>query len=157
MPTPAGSDVLPLIREMIALETALASLYQACADRFPEDREFWSSVRHEEDGHAMILESLATLIAAHPGRFRAGRPFRPAAIRTVLAGVEHVTAQVQSGAVGRRKALVVARDFESSLLEARYGDVVTTDDVEYREAVARIDGDTQRHRDRFQELLDRWS
>ncbi len=157
MPTPAGSDVLPLIREMVALETALASLYQACAARFPEDGEFWTSVRHEEEGHAMILESLATLIAAHPARFRTGRPFRPAAIRTVIAGVERVTSQVRSGAVGRRKALVVARDFETSLLESRYGDVVSTDDVEYRKAVSQIDGDTQRHRDRFQELLDRWS
>ncbi len=157
MTSPAVLDVLPVIRELAALETVLASLYQACAERFAEDAGFWTSVRHEEEGHAATLESLATLIAAHPERFRTGRVFRPAAIRTVIAGVERTIQELRGGRIGRRRALTAARDLENSLLEARYGDVVTTDDPEYRKAVSQIEGETQQHRRRFQELLDRWS
>ncbi len=154
METPAVLAVLPVIREMIGLELALAALYRTCGERFPEDREFWWSVQHQEEGHARILEGLSALIAAHPERFQAGRTFRAAAIGTFVSQVARAAQQVRGGKLARRRALVIARDFESSVLEARYGDIVTTDDPEYRSAVERIGAETQRHRSRFQERLD---
>ncbi len=140
-------DVLPVMRDMAGLELALAELYGALAERFPEDREMWLGIRQQEEGHAESIGRLADLIATHPEQFRHGRPFNSVAVRLVRGSVATYLDQAQRGQLPREKALFAARDIENSVLEANYGQIVSTDNVEYRRAMEKIAAETRDHRD----------
>ena len=142
-------DVLPVMHEMTRLERALAELYRACSERFPGDTDFWAAIEQQEEIHAQIIERLAGVIAAHPDQFRVGRPFRSTAVRTIISGVAAYTDQVRRGQLPKQRALFVARDIENSLLEASYCDIVSTDNVEFRQAMDLIAKDTLAHKNLF--------
>jgi hypothetical protein len=142
-------DVLPVLQEMQKLELGLAALYQACGERFSEDQEFWFAIQKQEERHAQIIERLAGLIAAHPELFRAGRAFNATAIKTILASIAGYTAQVRDGTLSNQRAKFVARDIENSVLEASYAEIVTTDNLEFRQAMELMAKDTLAHKKAF--------
>ena len=149
MTTRSVLDVVPVMQEMKKLELALAGLYQACSERFPEDRDFWVAIQQQEERHAQIIERLAGLIAAHPELFRAGRAFNATAIKTILAGIANYTMQVREGKLPSQRAKFVARDIENSVLEANYAEIVTTDNLEFRQAMELMAKDTLAHKNAF--------
>jgi hypothetical protein len=144
-----AQDLMQLMDEMVALELALSALYQACSNRFAEDRNFWLAIAHQEQAHAGHLKKLAALIAAHPAEFRTGRAFNSAAIKTVRCGIERYLQDVRDGHVDRVRALYIGKDIEGSVLEANYPEIVETDSTRFREAIDRISRETVEHRNLF--------
>lgn len=142
-------DVLPVMQEMIALEMGLAALYRACGERFPSDRDFWVTIQHQEERHAQLIGELAGLVGAHPEEFRIGRMFNVAAVRTILSRISGFEDEIRKGQVPKQRALFVARDIESSVLESDYQGIVTTENVEFRRGMERMAVDTRAHRDLF--------
>ena len=53
-----GSDIIEMLAKN---EKAVAQLYSAYADRFPEYRDFWSGLAVEEIGHADELYKLCVI------------------------------------------------------------------------------------------------
>jgi len=142
-------DVFQVMNEMVTLELALAELYQACSEQFPEDKNFWLAIRHQEELHAKLIKELADLIAAHPEQFSFGRPFNSAAIKTTLSSIRNYTESVRKGLLDRKRALFMARDIENSVLEAKYSEIVSTDNLEFRKIIERITNDTMAHKNVF--------
>jgi len=142
-------DVLPVMAEMSRLELALAGLYRACGEKFAEDRGFWYAIQLQEEHHARVLEGLSVLIASRPDQFRVGRAFNATAIKAVISNVERHTDQVLGGKLPKDRALFIARDFEKSLLEASYCEIVSTDNLEYRKGMEELTRDTEEHRKLF--------
>ncbi len=140
-------DVLPVMQDMVALELALAELYGACSERFPQDRDLWARIRGQEEGHARSIRRLVELITAHPGEFRPGRSFNSAAVRTVMKSVAQYADEVRGGRLPARRALNVAKDLENSLLEASYASVVATENREFQQTMAAIVEETVGHRE----------
>lgn len=149
MTTRTVLDVVPVMQEMQKLELALAALYQACGERFPEEKDFWTAIAQQEEVHAQVIERLAGVISAHPDQFRVGRQFKATAVRTIMSGIANYTDQVRRGQLPKQRAVFVARDIENSLLEASYGSIVSTDNVELRQAMDLIATDTLAHRNLF--------
>ena len=139
-------DVLQVMNDMAGLEVALAELYQACSEQYPEDQAFWLAIKRQEELHAQFIGKLAELISSHPQEFRFGRPFNSVAIKTILSNVKDHTAQVRKGQLQRQRALFIARDIENSVLESNYREIVTTDNVEFRNTIDLIAKDTLAHR-----------
>ncbi|MFH1602382.1 MAG: hypothetical protein ABIH03_00560, partial [Pseudomonadota bacterium] len=54
-------DVFQVMNDMVTLELALADLYQACSEQFPEDKSFWLAIKHQEELHAKLIKELADL------------------------------------------------------------------------------------------------
>jgi hypothetical protein len=142
-------DVLPVMNDMANLELALAALYQACGERYPENGDFWLTIQRQEELHAQSIKGLADLVSTHPEEFKCGRPFNSAAIKTILSSVASHTDRVRKGQLSRQRALFLSRDIENSVLEANYGDVVSTDNVEFRRTIDRIREDTLAHKSLF--------
>jgi len=149
MTTRSVLDVLPVVAEMSRLELALAGLYRACSEKYPEDRGFWYAIQLQEEHHAQVLDGLVELIRAEPARFRVGRPFNVMTVRTMISSVERYTDQVLDGSLPRKRALFIARDIEHSVLEASYREIVSTDNLEYRKGMEVLAADTLAHRDLF--------
>ena len=149
MTTRTLENVIQVMQDMVTLELALAELYLACSEQFPEDKAFWLAIRRQEELHATLLGQLADLIAAHPADFEFGRPFNSVAIKTTLDNVKNYTESVRNGLLERKRALFMARDIENSVLEAKYGEIVSTRNIEYNKIINLINKDTLTHRDVF--------
>lgn len=134
------------MNNMVALEKALAELYLACSETFAEDSKFWLAICHQEELHAKLIGELASLVSSHPREFQFGRQFNTTAITTVMSSVKNSTEQVRNGHLDRRRALVMARDIENSVLETKYHEIVTTDNIEFKSILDRIMKDTSSHK-----------
>lgn len=142
-------DVSEVMNDMITLELALADLYQACSEQFPEDKNFWLAIKHQEELHAKLIRQLSELVTSHPQEFNFGRPFNSTAVKTTLSSVTNYAQTVRKGLLQRKRALFMARDIENSVLEAKYGEIVSTNNLEYRKIIERIMTDTLSHRNVF--------
>lgn len=149
MTTRTIQDVFQVMNDMVSLELALADLYQACSEQFPQDQNFWLAIKHQEELHAKLIKELAELISTHPHEFKFGRPFNSAAIKTTLASITNYADSVRKGLLERKRALFMARDVENSVLEAKYGEIVSTDNVEFKKIIERINKDTLSHKNLF--------
>lgn len=131
------------------LSLALAELYQACSEQFPEDKNFWLAIRHQEQLHAKLIGQLADLISSQPQEFRFGRPFNSVAIKTTMSSIADYTESVRKGLLQRKRAPYMARDIENSVLEAKYGEIVSTNNIEFRKIIELINKDTLAHKNVF--------
>ena len=142
-------DVVHVMNDMVALELALADLYRACAEQFPEDKNFWLAIQRQEELHAQFIRKLVDLVSAHPQEFKFGRPFNSVAIKTIQASVESYADQIRKGQIPRQRAVFIAKDIENSVLEANYREIVTTENIEFQQTIDQIAKDTLAHRNLF--------
>lgn len=139
-------ELIQVINDMVVLEESLAELYRACSEKFPEDGKFWLAICHQEELHAKYLAELANLISSHPHEFKFGRQFNAVAVTTIISSVRMHTEEIRQGQRDRKRALVMARDIENSVLEARYHEIVTSDNPQFRETIDRILRETTTHK-----------
>lgn len=139
-------NVLQVMSDMADLELALAALYQACSDAFPEDGDFWLAIKRQEEEHADSVRQMAALVSETPQDFEIGRAFNSIAIRTIKARIADCTAQIRNRQIPRDKALVIARDIENSVLEANYGEFVKTGNLRFKAFVDILANDTSAHK-----------
>lgn len=150
-----AQNLQQLMADMVALEEALAALYLACSDKYPEDSKFWLVICHQEEAHARYITELAELAASHPTEFKLGRQFNVVAIRNITSRVMEFADQVRKGQIDRKRAFFMARDIEGSVLEARYHEIVSTDNVEFKKTLERIRRETTTHKNLFDAKLAR--
>jgi hypothetical protein len=80
MITVKGLDNLfDVMKTMAATEWLIGDFYRVCAEKWEEDRSFWSHIADEEEQHARYIERMTGIIAEKPERFEIGRPFSQAA------------------------------------------------------------------------------
>jgi hemerythrin len=144
-------NLLEIMKMMAATEQLMADFYRACAEIWPEDREFWQATVAEEEKHAKNIERMAQIVATRPERFEIGRIFNQVAIRTIMNGVQGQLERLRKGLITRERAMFVARDIEASVMEKSYGEIVRTTDVEFLDLVREIVEDTATHRDSIEQ------
>lgn len=144
-------EICKVMEGLARNERAIAELYSACADQWPEDRKFWQALADAEGKHAAMIESLSEILTRRPERFEAGRPFNLTAVSSSIAWIQSNRDKVRNGSLTRGKILILARDLEQSVLEAKFAEIVKGDDLEYATLVNEVVADTQAHR----EMLDR--
>lgn len=140
------SELLQVMNDMVDLEEAFAELYRECSEKFPEDNKFWLAICQQEKLHATFIRKLAELVSSHPDEFKFGRRFNSVAIKTIMSNVKNSTEQVRNGQLDKKRALFIARDIENSVLEAKYHEIVSTDNVEFKKTIERIMRDTSSHK-----------
>jgi hypothetical protein len=144
------------LRRIGQLEGAMAELYDACAALDPGDAALWRELEQEERRHVEQVGQLAAIIAARPANFQRHRPLSPAAVQTMIAYVEGVTARVRRGGFAPsdgRQLLALARDMEQSIIESKYTEIVRTTDLEYERLVRSIVAETVSHKQRIASRL----
>ena len=138
-----AAELLGAMRE---LELAIEQFYVACAAAFGAEAPFWQAIASQEHEHAETLARIVDLVAENPERYSWGRLFQLAAVATMVAGVRTNTDRLQRGELTQTAALALARDYERSILESRYEQVLQTDDAVYTSLVRKIVEDTKAHR-----------
>lgn len=138
--------ILDVLDQMEQSELVVAEFYHACGEIWPQHQEFWFGIDAQEHKHALYIQDMKTIIQNKPQHFEKGRPFNIMAAQTIIKGVQNNTAKLRSGQLKIINALAIARDNEQSFMEARYNEVVKTEDIEYLTLVKQIIQDTIAHK-----------
>ena len=136
-------DIFAVLREA---ELSVKAFYDACAAKWPEGAEFWSGIAEQEARHAQDMERMAAMLRARPDDFQPGQLLNPVAIRTFIKGMAWNLDRVSRGELDQVKALHVARDVESALIEHRIAEMVRTSDQAFLSLARQVAEDTLRHR-----------
>lgn len=147
MKTESLPGVTKVLEAMGEIELAVARLYRTCAERWPEERGFWTALEAQEHNHAQNLQRIAQLITQQTLAFEVQRPFDLVALHTIRTGVEELIRRVQEEDYSHSETLYVARDLEQSLVECKYGEFLKTTHREYQTLVKEIASQTYAHRD----------
>jgi len=142
----AVENLLEILGSIGEAELSFGRFYRQCAETWEADEEFWLNLEAEEIKHARIIGEMAELIRQNPGLFQLNRPFNVTAVRTVISGIEQNIEKLAKGLITRERAMVLARDIESSIIEKTYHEIVKTADLTYLTLVRQVVSDTHRHR-----------
>ena len=86
------------------------------------------------------------MLSERPETFQRGRPFKIAAIETSIAGTQWDIQRLNHRELTKQNALFIARDLEQSILERNYGEILKSDDMEFRTLMREILSETLQHR-----------
>lgn len=138
-------QILDLLEEY---ELAMARLYRAHVNAFPEDGEwssFWRHVTEEEEQHAQFVRMLRTVLAEGGVLFNLAR-FSIDAVQQMIADVDGRTREAQTGSLTRRQALRNAVLTEASLVESSFYRVVDSDSQPFKLIARHLNDRTEKHR-----------
>lgn len=138
-----------VIETLAKHEEAIARLYGAYSEAFPDQRDFWSSLAAEEVEHAAWLRNLIPQIEKGSVYFDERR-FQTEAIRTSQGYLEELAAGVQKEKPPAIKALSEALDIERALIERGYFRVAQSDSPPLKEAFENLANSTVTHIERVQ-------
>lgn len=139
---------LQIMDRLKAVELAMARFYALCASAFPQDTELWDGLRRDEEEHARLVDELRQLAKEKKADYTLDK-FNAALLNTYLAGIEDEIRRFKNGKIGRRQALSIAQDYERTLIERQFYNVVKGPQPEYGQISQRIDQETHTH---FQKL-----
>ena len=119
-----------LLKQMAALEVALADFYAACASRrFNEP--LCTRISNEELGHANCFKSMADTLKERKGvGFTEGQPISFENVAAFSAYIKEQTRAVVEGKLPHGNAFAVAAGMERRFLDSRYAEIVKTEDPE---------------------------
>ena len=138
--------IMDVLGYMEQTETVVADYYHACGEVFTRHQGFWFGIAEQEEKHAVFIERMKIIIEKKPEYFEKGRPFNIMAAQTLIKGVGNNAVKVRAGQLPLVNALAIARDNEQAFMEAKYNEVVKTDDTEYQTLVNEIVADTIAHK-----------
>lgn len=138
--------ILEVLAAMSETELTISRFYAACSDLSQSASAFWDGISKAEIKHSENIKKIIDVISTKPERFEKGRPFNIFAIKTFNDGVKNYISKLINGEIDVNKACFIARDIENSLLENRYGEIVKTDDIEFKTLIGEIISETEEHK-----------
>jgi hypothetical protein len=145
--------IMDVLGHMEMTETVVAGYYRACGEVYLQHQAFWFGIAEQENKHAFFIQKMKAIIEKKPEHFEKGRPFNIMAALTLIKGLEASTTKVRYGQVPLINALAIARDNEQAFMEAKYNEVVKTDDIEYQTLVNEIITDTIAHKGHIENMF----
>ncbi len=145
MPTLDLIYVLDVLNAMSDVEVALRDLYKACAEKWPSNAAFWNEISEAEDRHSLNMIRMTGIVSSKHEKFSLNRPSNEVAIRNFIKSINNTKERVVKGELDQKKALYLIKDMERSVLESKYKDFLTTNDIEYNTLVSAIVRETEDH------------
>ena len=146
------SRIKEILEPLRDLEIAIGYLYEACADIFPNNADFWLALKAEEEGHARNIVEMIEIIYNKPHTFDLGSPIRKEAVQTFSDGVKETLEKIKNGKLEKERILIILKDIERGLIESKYFDVLKSEDVTYNRFLIKIRQETFAHRARLEAL-----
>lgn len=145
--------IIQTLESMRQYELILSDFYKQCAETWSDHESLWLTLANAEIKHAENIQKMQEIIKKKSGSFTSGRPFNPVGINTAIAGIKEYTQKVGTKTLSYERALIIARDIENSVLESRYGEIVNTNDLEYKTLMKTILSQTAEHKKIIEEKI----
>jgi hypothetical protein len=141
--------ILDMLRQV---ELVLAELYRRFSRSFVQDRVFWEDLSRDEESHAAIAEELKTALLKNGFPFELGKASL-VALNAHRQGVESQLNRLEKGEIQRQNAFYIARDFERTLIERSFYDLIRSEKPGYKELQARIRRETEIHLQKLENTI----
>lgn len=133
-----------IIDYLVLCEESIAALYEIYSEKVPEYREFWQEISAEEIVHAGLLATMYGLLEKGHIFYGIGR-FDKNLVFGFLTKVGEEIAFARENPVSALHAMQMAVFIETSVLEAHFYEVITSDAAEFRFVAERLADDTHNH------------
>ena len=133
-----------ILDHLAQCEEAIATLYDAYGRSFPEMAAFWNSLSAEEHAHVRLLKSLHKQLDKGNVFYNLGR-FDTQIIDAYITKARAEQAALKTGTVSASQAVSVALLLETSLVDAHFYDIVTSDAPEFTVIADHLSKATRRH------------
>jgi thioredoxin-related protein len=143
----ALNNLQVVLNKMAEFELAIAELYLACSQIWPDNKYFWILMERCEVKHAHYVDKIKKMVKEKPEVFELGRPFKPAAIQLSITGVRWHLQRVKNKEITEKNMLFISRDTEQSFLQSQFGEMVKTSNIEFQSIMNEILSDTEAHRE----------
>jgi rubrerythrin len=141
---PSQDDQLEAIGLIAAHENGVLDLYSAYAARFPDSADLFTSLATAERDHARRIADFAGQVRAGTVRINPGR-FPHATLLNSLEFIREQVSEAQNPELTLVKALSVAHDLETGLIERCYFAVVEGDSPDLRSLLQLLAEETEDH------------
>ena len=144
---------LQIIDQMAKNEILVSVLYKIYAEKFPEQKEFWSNISNDETVHAQWLNAyigdvVKNKIYINKDRFSLG----PAVDFSNF--IQKHIDEAKNATIDLIKALAISYDLENSMLEHRYFEIYESDSVELKHVFENLRLATSKHAKSVRDMLD---
>jgi 1,2-phenylacetyl-CoA epoxidase catalytic subunit len=144
-----AAQILDFLQE---IELVVAALYKGFSRFFPPDRVFWLNLSQDEESHAVMVAELKNTLLKNGSPFEVGK-FNLTALHTYRQGVEGQIGRLERGELGRRNALFIAKDFEKTLIEHRFYEMIRSDNPDYQVLQSKIQKETEIHLQKLENYI----
>ena len=144
-----AGQILDFLRD---IELVVAELYRRFSRSFAEDRVIWEDLWQDEEGHAAMVGELKNALLKNGSPFEVGK-ISLAALTTYRRGIEDQISRLRRGELGRQNALLIARDFERTLVEHRFYESIRSENPEYRAIQEKIRKETEMHLQKLENYI----
>ena len=148
-----SENIFDVLKNMEALERAVADLYLLCSQTGLFAKEFWADMGQAEIKHARIVSRMTELISKKPESFELNSQFKSAAIKTATSGIKWHMDRLKKNGMTEEKMLYIARDLELAVLENCYNRIVKTSNSEFHSLMGEIVSDTVAHHDQLERRI----
>jgi rubrerythrin len=148
-----SENIFDVLKNMEALERAVADLYLLCSQTRLFAKEFWADMGQAEINHARIVSRMTELISKKPESFELNSQFKSAAIKTATSGIRWHMDRLKKNEMTEEKMLYIARDLELAVLENCYNSIVKTSNSEFHSLMGEIVSDTVAHHDQLERRI----
>jgi rubrerythrin len=139
----------PYTRLLAEHEKALADLYESIGEVLKSEKEFWQTVSKEELEHEQLILEIDEKLQNGEWSFK-----RPSFVTTAIAeSIEWANKKredVESQGISMREALKLALEFECSMFEDKFFEVVNGDSPEMMNVLESLAGYSRGHVKRLQ-------
>ncbi len=145
-------QLVEILEKLKEIELALSEFYSTCAIFFNDLDVFFDILSNEEQKHAQLISELIDTV--HNGKLEGvpGR-FKLPTLEVYLKGIRASVEKVKQGKISTsRQALIMARDYEQSLVEKNFFEAIQSTSKEYGSVKLLLSLETKDH---YQRILDR--
>lgn len=144
-----------IIEGLARCEDAISQLYAVYAVSVPTMQKFWQDLSRKEEQHAVMLRSMQKQLRQGSIFKNIGR-FQQADIDAFHKNLRDAANHARGKTISEEEAIKTALGIESSVLDAHFYDIVTSDAAEYRIIAGKLSADTHAHvkhvREKLQEI-----
>lgn len=140
---------------LMQVEAAMANYYTACSETWSEQSGLWMNLAIEEERHEKIISDLVKIIRAHPDQFQTRLNIESSAVESFIASINEKVPDLRHGKVTLKGALEFALGMEESIIEARFFDLVASNNSRFMEFTDTMASDLEKHRWKIIEELEK--
>jgi hypothetical protein len=140
-----GEELINVIELLATHEETISQLYACYAERFPDHKEFWSTLSEEELEHAKLVRQLSELSVQYDET-----KLRIPVIKISLDHIKYQLAKVHKEEVSLINALSTALDLERSIVDGKIFQAFKGYSTDARGILQELESTLQDHVERVQ-------
>ncbi|MBP6914132.1 DUF2202 domain-containing protein [Candidatus Parcubacteria bacterium] len=141
---------LEIIDTMAENESLIGDLYLAYANKF--EKEFWESISKDEKMHFSNIINLKNIIDSNKEVFFKER-FRIQPVKLLNENIKEAIEKAKED-ISLIDALGIAYDFETSMIESNYFDIISTDSESIKNHLKVLEEQTKSHVSKIKQRLE---